>query len=247
MAPGFARRPLTALLRVHLLRSSHESTQNSHDRSHRDPPRFGVVCRPAQSGRWCRGASRAPRRRFAAGRPCRAARADEPCAWASGSTYPRPGYPGGHYGYGHHYSGYPYTTATRASTTAIQGSRSRSALASGTPTGMRIPFPTPTPTWLPLWLRPWYGYGYPGYVAVVPGAGYGGVRIAVDQRDAEVFVDGHYMGVVDDFDGTFQQVNLEPGPHRVDVRRDGFEPVTVNVNIQPGRTVTYRTPLRQAP
>ena len=112
---------------------------------------------------------------------------------------------------------------------------------------MRIPIPTYgySPWPYPYGYAPWYGY--PGYVAVAPGAGYGGVRIVVGQRDAEVFVDGHSIGVVDDFDGTFQQVNLEPGPHRVEVRRDGFEPVTFDVNIQPGRTVTYRTPLRPAP
>ena len=169
-----------------------------------------------------------------------------------GSAYPRPGYPGGrgpYYGYGHHYSAYPYYYGYPGYY-AYPGFSFSLGFAFGYPYGYAYPYAYPypygyAPSPYPYGYAPWYGY--PGYVAVVPGAGYGGVRIAVDQRDAEVFVDGHYMGVVDDFDGTFQQVNLEPGPHRVEVRRDGFEPVTVNVNIQPGRTVTYRTPLRQAP
>jgi hypothetical protein len=75
---------------------------------------------------------------------------------------------------------------------------------------------------------------------------YGGVRLDLPQRDAEVYVDGYYTGVVDDFDGTFQQINLEPGPHKIEVRAEGFEPVSFDVNVQPGRTITYRAALREA-
>jgi hypothetical protein len=92
---------------------------------------------------------------------------------------------------------------------------------------------------------PYYApYPYPGYVGVAPGHAYGGVRIDVEERDAEVWVDGYYVGIVDDFDGTFQQVNLEPGAHRVELRLDGFEPASFDVNVEPGRTITYRTQLR---
>ena len=97
------------------------------------------------------------------------------------------------------------------------------------------------------------GYGYPGYgyggYAAYPGYAvnpYGGVRIAVPQRNAEVYVDGYYAGVVNDFDGTFQKVNLDPGPHRIEVRAQGFEPTNFEVQVTPGHTVTYRAALRQA-
>ena len=60
-----------------------------------------------------------------------------------------------------------------------------------------------------------YGYGYGGY----SGQPYGGVRLAVPQRDAEVFVDGNFVGTVDNFDGSTQQANLEAGPHRIEVRQ----------------------------
>jgi hypothetical protein len=87
----------------------------------------------------------------------------------------------------------------------------------------------------------YYG-GYPGYAV----RAYGGIRIDLPQRDAEVSVDGYYAGVVDDFDGALQQLNLEPGPHTIEVRAEGFEPVTFDVNVEPGRTITYRSALRQA-
>jgi hypothetical protein len=91
------------------------------------------------------------------------------------------------------------------------------------------------------------GYGYPGYAYPAYGApgyvaiqAYGGLRIDLPVRDAEVYVDGYYVGIVDDFDGTFQQANLEPGPHRIEVNADGFEPIVFDVNILPNRTTTYR-------
>jgi hypothetical protein len=96
---------------------------------------------------------------------------------------------------------------------------------------------------------PGYGYGYYGYPAYGYPAyaqTYGGVRIAVAQRDAEVFVDGYYAGVVDQYDGTFQQVNLQPGTHRIEVRAPGFDPAVFDVNVLPGQTITYRAPLRPA-
>ena len=99
-----------------------------------------------------------------------------------------------------------------------------------------------------------YGYGYPAYgYGGYSGYGYGryraygGVRIDIPQRDAEVYVDGYFAGIVDEYDGAFQQLNLEPGPHRIEVRAPGFMTINFEVNIEPGRTITYRTALRPAP
>lgn len=103
--------------------------------------------------------------------------------------------------------------------------------------------------WGPAWNYGWgpaWGPGFGYSAAFAPGVGrpYGGVRIDLAERDAEVLVDGYYAGIVDDFDGSFQHLNLEPGPHRIEIRREGFEPVSFEVNVEPGRTITYRTRLR---
>jgi hypothetical protein len=94
-----------------------------------------------------------------------------------------------------------------------------------------------------------YGaYGYPlppaGYVSAQPGAAYGGVRIEGAPRDAQVFVDGYYMGVAEDFDGPVQHLNLQAGAHRVEIRVDGYEPIAFDVNVQPGQTITYHANIR---
>mgnify|MGYP002784449151 CR=1 FL=1 len=85
-----------------------------------------------------------------------------------------------------------------------------------------------------------YGYGYSGY----SGNPYGGVRIDLPQRQAEVFVDGYFVGTVDNFDGVRQQANLEAGPHRIEVRDPDHQSLSFDVNVQPGRTVTYRGSMR---
>ena len=89
-----------------------------------------------------------------------------------------------------------------------------------------------------------YGYGYPagGYAAPVPA--YGGVRITKAPRDAEVYVDGYYAGTVDNFDGRFQRLNLEPGPHQIEVR-SGSDSRRFVVQGPSGRTMTYQADLQQ--
>jgi hypothetical protein len=94
-----------------------------------------------------------------------------------------------------------------------------------------------------------YGYGYypappPGYLSAIPGRLYGGVRIVDAPRDAEVFADGYYVGIVDDFDGVFQHLNLEAGPHRIEIRAPGLAPIAFDVRVEPGETITYRATFR---
>jgi hypothetical protein len=81
-----------------------------------------------------------------------------------------------------------------------------------------------------------YAYGYPGYAVST----YGGVRITDAAKDAAVYADGYYVGTVEDFDGSLQQLNLEAGPHHIEVMRQGAPSSAVDVNIRPGQTITYR-------
>lgn len=99
------------------------------------------------------------------------------------------------------------------------------------------------PTW---WSYPsGYWYGYPSY----GGSGYdqGAIRLKIKPEDAEVYLDGYYVGAVDDFDGIFQRLRVDYGPHRVEIRAHGFESLVFEVRAQPGRTITYRGELKPAP
>jgi hypothetical protein len=103
------------------------------------------------------------------------------------------------------------------------------------------------------WYDPWfyggYGpyYGGPYYGGYYGGSYDGGLRLKVKPSEAEVFVDGYYVGIVDEFDNPFQQLQLESGPHRVEVREDGYEPLTFEVRIVPGKTITYKSEMKKNP
>jgi len=91
-----------------------------------------------------------------------------------------------------------------------------------------------------------YGYALPpaAYLSAVPGYAYGGVRIQGAPEDAQVFADGYYVGIVDDFDGVFQHLNLQAGPHQVEIRAPGLPPIAFDVNVVPGETITYHAGIR---
>jgi PEGA domain len=62
---------------------------------------------------------------------------------------------------------------------------------------------------------------------------------------AQVYVDGFYVGMLGDFGG---ELALEAGPHTIEIRADGYERVSLDVRIPPGRAITYRASLvRQTP
>ena len=48
------------------------------------------------------------------------------------------------------------------------------------------------------------------------------VRIVATPRDAEVYVDGYYAGIADDFDGFFQRLHVSPGRHEITLKLEGF-------------------------
>ena len=41
-------------------------------------------------------------------------------------------------------------------------------------------------------------------------------------RKARVYVDGYYAGIVDDFDGVFQRLNVPPGRHEITLKLEGY-------------------------
>ncbi len=94
---------------------------------------------------------------------------------------------------------------------------------------------------------PYYGYGGSSYYGRPTTFDTGGVRLKVRPRDAQVFVDGSYAGVVNDFDGVFQELRLSQGGHKIEVRMPGFEPAFFDVYVQPGRTIDVREDLKPTP
>ena len=61
---------------------------------------------------------------------------------------------------------------------------------------------------------------------------------------ALTLVDGYYAGVVDDYDGVFQRLNLEAGSHLIEIEAPGYPPIAFDVRVAPGQTITYRANIR---
>ena len=96
----------------------------------------------------------------------------------------------------------------------------------------------------PFFYDPWYGWGYP-YGWYPPPYAYGrygdsSLRLQVEPRETEVFIDGYYAGTVDDFDGFFQRLRLEPGEHEIQLYLAGHRTMRQKVYLQPTGTFRIR-------
>ncbi len=62
------------------------------------------------------------------------------------------------------------------------------------------------------------------------------MRLEVKPKEAEVFVDGYYAGIVDDFDGVFQRLRVPPGEHEITLYLDGYRTTRQKVYLEPDNT-----------
>jgi len=94
-----------------------------------------------------------------------------------------------------------------------------------------------------------YGYGYAGYWQYpYPYPYYGGgsydltgaARLQVSPNQTQVFVDGYYVGLADEFDGTMQRLRVEAGEHELELYLDGYRTVRTHVLFRREGTVTIK-------
>jgi hypothetical protein len=90
-----------------------------------------------------------------------------------------------------------------------------------------------------------YGGGGGGYAVSREYRESGSLRLKIDPKKAQVYVDGYYVGVVDSFDGAFQKLGLDSGDHKIELKADGFEALQFDVLITPGETVTYKGEMKR--
>jgi hypothetical protein len=90
-------------------------------------------------------------------------------------------------------------------------------------------------------------YASESAATAVPRGEAGGLRLKVKPDNASVYVDGGYVGLVNQYDGMFHKLRLDPGNHRVEMRAPGYGALTFNVRIEPNRTETYRGELEKGP
>jgi hypothetical protein len=70
------------------------------------------------------------------------------------------------------------------------------------------------------------------------------VRLDAEPVEAEVYVDGHLAGEVDDFDGLFQRLRLRPGEHEIVLYLDGYQTIQERRYFNPNSSHTIRLTMR---
>jgi hypothetical protein len=89
--------------------------------------------------------------------------------------------------------------------------------------------------WDPLWYGPYWGSPYYPYW----GRGYyddsAELRLEVRPKEAQVYVDGYYAGIVDDFNGVFQRLHVRPGNHELALYLPGYRTMTQNLHLGVGQ------------
>jgi hypothetical protein len=86
----------------------------------------------------------------------------------------------------------------------------------------------------------------PNAVSAQPGPGapaqgqYGGLSFQITPANAAVLVDGVYVGTSAQFTATTQPLTLAPGRHHVELRAEGYQPMTFDANVAPGQVLPYQ-------
>jgi len=101
----------------------------------------------------------------------------------------------------------------------------------------------------PYLYDPWYGdmqWGmFPPYYRRYNVEPESAVRLEVKPSEAEVYVDGYYAGVVDDFNGTFQRLRVPPGEHDIELYLDGYRSLRRKVYLTPDRTFKLKASMER--
>ena len=133
--------------------------------------------------------------------------------------------------------------------------------------GSRYPVPPPAPG--PFYPGVYYQFGYPfaypyggpyetsiaeayrmsmaeTYLRRQRGTARGSLMLEAGLPSAaQVYIDGHYVGLAQEFGVGGGAINLDAGAHRVELRAPGYETLAFSVMIEPNGLVRYRGEMQQ--
>ncbi len=130
----------------------------------------------------------------------------------------------------------------------------------GYPVDWAYPYYYPAYPYYPNY--PYYPYAYPPGSAVAPPenetrdtapdatvgtagvqvdqSNLGGMSFEITPSNAQVFVDGKYVGPVGEFTPTTQPLGVPAGRHHVEIRNDGYKTMSFDVDIVAGQVIPYQ-------
>lgn len=96
--------------------------------------------------------------------------------------------------------------------------------------------------WYPFYAQYPYPYGRYRYRGTWASA-----RIEVKPREAQVYLDGYLVGMVDQFDGVFQRLDLPTGEHELEVYMKGYRTYRQRTLFRPGESYHFKAMLEPLP
>lgn len=96
--------------------------------------------------------------------------------------------------------------------------------------------------WYPLYAQYPYPYGSYRY-----SGNWASARIEVKPREAQVYLDGYLVGMVDQFDGVFQRLDLPTGEHEIEVYLRGYRTYRQRTLFRPGESYHFKAMLEPLP
>lgn len=85
----------------------------------------------------------------------------------------------------------------------------------------------------------------PAAISCSSSAPCGGVSFDINPANAQVYVDGVFAGLVEDFEVASEPLLLAPGTHYVEVRLAGYRTASFDVTIAPGEVTPYQGTLER--
>jgi hypothetical protein len=87
-----------------------------------------------------------------------------------------------------------------------------------------------------------YGYGQYGRPYYWPGVydWTGAARLQISPKQAQVFVDGYFVGTADKFNGSFQRLRVEAGEHELEFYLEGYRTARQPVLFRREGTITIK-------
>ena len=72
----------------------------------------------------------------------------------------------------------------------------------------------------------------------------GFLRVSGTPAEAQVFVDGYFVGTLGDIEAG-RPLMIDAGPHRLELRAPGYQSTSVDIRLAPNDTLTYRAALER--
>lgn len=83
------------------------------------------------------------------------------------------------------------------------------------------------------------------FLAILFSILYGAIDCDVKPKEAEVYIDGKFVGVAGEFDGWPRYLYIKPGKYEIKFKLEGYEDLTFNVEVAPKKIIRIKEKMKR--